>query len=218
MALDFDRIEVRDLVKLYGPTRALAGVQLELRAGEITSIEGPNGSGKSTLLDVLALLSRPTRGTLRFGKHDPLRDKRLRRQIGLVAHAAMVYPELTGHESLALTAALYGAHADAASLAALEQRFELGAFMARPARTYSRGQLQRLSLARALLPEPRLLLLDEPSTGLDARGVERLSEAMRVERARGAIVVLVTHDAPLAAALADRRVSLRAGRVVEGAA
>jgi heme exporter protein A len=218
VALDFDRIEVCDLVKLYGPTRALAGVQLELRAGEITSIEGPNGSGKSTLLDVLALLSRPTRGALRFGKHDALRDKRLRRQVGLVAHAAMVYPELTGHESLALTAALYGVRADPAALASLEQRFELGGFMARPARTYSRGQLQRLSLARALLPAPRLLLLDEPSTGLDARGVERLVEAMRVERARGAIVVLVTHDAPLAALVADRRVELRAGRVVEGAA
>jgi heme exporter protein A len=218
VTLDFDRIEVRDLVKLYGSTRALAGVQLELRAGEITSIEGPNGSGKSTLLDVLALLSRPTRGTLRFGKYDPLRDRRLRRQIGLVAHAAMVYPELTGHESLALTAALYGVSAEPELLAALGLRFELGAFMARPTRTYSRGQLQRLSLARALLPEPRLLLLDEPSTGLDARGVERLTEAMRVERARGAIVVLVTHDAPLAAAVADRRVALRAGRVVEEAA
>jgi ABC-type multidrug transport system ATPase subunit len=218
VALDFDRIEVRDLVKLYGPTRALAGVQLELRAGEITAIEGPNGSGKSSLLDVLALLSRPTRGTVRFGKHDALRDKRLRRQIGLVAHAAMVYPELTGHESLALTAELYGLRAEPAALAALGLRFELGAFMDRPARTYSRGQLQRLSLARALLPEPRLLLLDEPSTGLDVRGVERLTEAMRVERARGAIVVLVTHDVPLAAAVADRRVALRAGRVVEDAA
>lgn len=214
MALDFDRIEASDLVKLYGPTRALAGVQLELRAGEITVIEGPNGSGKSTLLDVLALLSRPTRGALRFGKHDALRVRALRRHVGLVAHAAMVYPELTGHESLALTAQLYGVRAEPSMLAALAARFELGPFMSRPARTYSRGQLQRLSLARALLPAPRLLLLDEPSTGLDVRGVERLSDAMRVERARGAIVVLVTHDTPLAAAVADRRVVLRSGRVV----
>jgi heme exporter protein A len=90
--------------------------------------------------------------------------------------------------------------------------------MQRPARTYSRGQLQRLSLARALLPAPRLLLLDEPSTGLDTAGVERLRELMRSERARGAIVVLVTHDAPLAASVADRRIALRAGRVVEPAA
>jgi heme exporter protein A len=213
--LDFDRIEVRDLVKLYGPTRALAGVQLELRAGEIVAIEGPNGSGKSTLLDVLALLTKPTRGALRFGAHDALRVRGLRRQVGLVAHAPMVYPDLTGHESLALTAALYGVQAERALLEALEQRFELGPFMTRPSRTYSRGQLQRLALARALLPAPRLLLLDEPSTGLDAASTERLIEAMRVERARGAIVVLVTHDAPLASAVADRRIALRSGRVVQ---
>jgi heme exporter protein A len=219
MARDFDRIEARDLVKLYGPTRALAGVRLTLRAGEITAIEGPNGSGKSTLLSLLALLGRPSRGELRFGDLDALRTPALRSRIGLLAHAPMVYPDLTGRENLALTARLYRLPAaQAPELSALEARFELGAFMQRPARTYSRGQLQRLSLARALLPAPRLLLLDEPSTGLDASGIERLRELMRSERERGAIVVLVTHDAALAAEVADRRVALRAGRVVEPAA
>ena len=90
--------------------------------------------------------------------------------------------------------------------------------MQRPARTYSRGQLQRLSLARALVHAPRLLLLDEPSTGLDAASLQRLGEAMRQERARGAIVVLVTHDALLAEALADRRVRLERGRLAGDAA
>ena len=218
MPLDFDRIEATGLVKLYGPTRALAGVQLELKAGEITAIEGPNGSGKSTLLNLLALLGRPNRGELRFGDHDALRTPWLRSCIGLVAHAPMVYPDLTGRENLSLTAQLYGRPAQAPELAAIERRFELGAFMQRPSRTYSRGQLQRLALARALLPAPRLLLLDEPSTGLDAAGVERLRAVMQEERTRGAIVVLVTHDAPLAESVADRRVALRAGRVVEQAA
>jgi ABC-type multidrug transport system ATPase subunit len=217
VALDFDRIEVRDLVKLYGPTRALAGLTLDLEAGAITAIEGPNGSGKSTLLNVLALLSRPSRGTLRFGQHDPRKHPSLRAQIGLVGHSAMVYPDLTGEENLTLTAKLYGLSPDAPSRRALEQRFELGPFMQRQARTYSRGQLQRLSLARALVHAPRLLLLDEPSTGLDTRGLLRLTEAMREERARGAIVVLVTHDAPLAEAVADRRVALERGRSLEAA-
>jgi heme exporter protein A len=217
VTLDFDRIEVRDLVKLYGPTRALAGVRLELEAGKITALEGPNGSGKSTLLNLLALLGRPTRGELRFGQHDPRRRPELRARIGLVAHAAMVYPDLSGRENLALTAKLYGLPADAPAQQALEQRFELGPFMLRPARTYSRGQLQRLALARALLHAPRLLLLDEPSTGLDAHGVQRLTEAMLQERARGAIVVLVTHDAPLAAAVADRRIRLERGRLAQDA-
>ena len=218
MTLDFEQVEGKQLVKTYGPTRALAGVELVLRRGEITAIEGPNGSGKSTLLGLLALLSRPTRGELRFGAHDPARTPALRGRIGLVAHAAMVYPDLTGDENLALTAELYGLGRAPTALTEVRERFELGAFMQRPARTYSRGQLQRLSLARALLPSPRLLLLDEPSTGLDAHGVERLIAVMRAERARGAIVVLVTHDAPLAEAVADRRVALRQGRVVSEAA
>ena len=218
MPLDFDRIEAKDLVKLYGPTRALAGVQLELHAGQITAIEGPNGSGKSTLLNLLALLARPNRGELRYGTYDALRTPWLRSCIGLVAHAPMVYPDLTGRENLTLSAQLYGGTAQAAQVSAVERRFDLGAFMQRPTRTYSRGQLQRLALARALLPAPRLLLLDEPSTGLDAAGIERLRAVMQEERARGAIVVLVTHDAPLAAAVADRRIALRAGRVLEQAA
>jgi heme exporter protein A len=216
--LDFARVEGQKLVKTYGSTIALSGVDVSLAAGEITAIEGPNGSGKSTLLSLLSLLARPTRGSLTFGAHDPLRTPSLRGCVGLVAHAAMVYPDLSGDENLALTAALYGVSSEPAALSALRERFELGAFMQRPARTYSRGQLQRLSLARALVHAPRLLLLDEPSTGLDGRGVERLIEVMRAERARGAIVVLVTHDAPLAEAVADRRVRLRQGRVVAEAA
>jgi heme exporter protein A len=213
--LDFSSVEVRDLVKLYGPTRALAGVAFTLQAGQVTAIEGPNGSGKSTLLSLLALLGRPTRGELRFGDHDPRRTAGLRARIGLLAHAPMVYPDLTGQENLAFFAGLYGR--GRTQLDAVSERFELGAFMARPARTYSRGQLQRLSLARALLHEPRLLLLDEPSTGLDAHGVRRLSDAIAAERARGAIVVLVTHDAPLAESLADRRLQLERGRIASAA-
>jgi heme exporter protein A len=136
----------------------------------------------------------------------------------LVAHAAMVYPDLTGRENLVLAARLYGIAPDSPGLAELGQRFELGTFMERPARTYSRGQLQRLSLARALVHAPRLLLLDEPSTGLDANGHARLIEAMRHERTRGAIVVLVTHDAGLAESVADRRVTLARGKLAAVAA
>ena len=213
MALDFERIEARELVKLYGPTRALAGVRFELAAGEITTIEGPNGAGKSTLLNVLSLLTRPTRGELRFGGRDPWKAPGLRGRIGLVAHAAMVYPDLTGNENLELTARLYGLRDPQGALAAIHARFELTGFMQRPARTYSRGQLQRRFAA--LQPE---LLLDEPSTGLDTAGVERLIDVMRQERMRGAIVVLVTHDAALAQSVADRRLLLKGGRIQEHAA
>ena len=214
-ALDFDAVTARGLVKVYGPTRALAGVDVTLAAGRVTAIEGPNGSGKSTLLALLALLARPTRGTLRFGAHDAAHaGPGLRARIGVLAHAAMVYPDLTGRENLSLFAELYDLADRDARIGAVLERFEIGAFVDRPARTYSRGQLQRVALARALVHAPRLLLLDEPSTGLDAPSVERLARAVDAERARGAIIALVTHDGPLAERLADARVRLERGRVV----
>jgi heme exporter protein A len=211
----FDRVQTRDLVKLYGSTRALASVSIELAAGQITSIEGANGSGKSTLLQILALQARPTRGTVRFGEHDPSRVPELRAAIGLLAHAALLYPDLSGVENLELSAKLYAVPNATRAVVAMRERFELGPFAERPVRTYSRGQLQRVALARSLVHTPRLLLLDEPSTGLDVRGVERLIAVMKEERARGAIIALVTHDTALAQACADKRVALVNGRVAE---
>lgn len=217
VSLDFDRVETHDLVKLFGPTPALAGVSLRFDAGTITVVEGPNGSGKTTLLAILALLTRPTQGQLRFGAHEPRRRPALRGQIGFLGHAAMVYPDLSGEENLALCAALYGVAWGGAELARTRERFGLGPWLARPTRTYSRGQLQRVALARALMHAPRLLLLDEPSTGLDEASADRLVRAVKDERARGAIVVAVTHDTAFAEALADRRVRLDAGRVAGAA-
>ncbi len=211
--LPFTTVRTEGLTKLYGRTPALVGVDAELRAGEVTVIEGANGSGKSTLVQLLAQLARPTRGTVVYGA---LSGAEARRHIGLLAHAPMLYPDLTGLENLALFASLYGVAER--ELEALRERFELGAFAERPARTCSRGQLQRLALARALLPRPALLLLDEPSTGLDIRGVDRLATVIAEERERGAIVALVTHDAPFAERLADRRLRLDRGRVRREAA
>lgn len=211
----FDRVTARGLTRLYGATRALAGVDLTLRAGVVTSLEGPNGAGKSTLLSLLATLARPTSGTLRFGELDPQSDlDEIRPAIGLVAHDALVYPELTPRESLALYARLYDlpdAHrrvTDALARAGLTEIAD------RAARTFSRGQLQRLALARAQLHDPTLLLFDEPTTGLDVNATARVVDAIRAARAAGKIVVLVTHDHTLADQIADERVFLERGRVV----
>jgi heme exporter protein A len=204
-------------VKVYGATRALVGVDATFDAGVVTAVEGHNGSGKSTLLALLAQLTRPTRGEILYGEH-PARGSELRGRIGVLAHAAMIYPDLSGLENLALYARLHGLADPSARVQAMVDRFEIGRWGERPARTYSRGQLQRVSLARALLHEPRLLLLDEPSTGLDVGAVTRLEEAVERERARGAIVVLVTHDTALAERLAQRRIRLSRGRVVEAPA
>jgi heme exporter protein A len=212
----YARVSGRGLVKTYGPTRALAGIDVDFAAREVTVVEGPNGSGKSTLIGLLSLLVRPSRGELRFGDRDARADATaLRGTVGVLAHAALVYPDLSALESLALTAELHGLDAGEARgrIAALRDRFELGTFAERPARTYSRGQLQRLAIARTLLHRPTLVLLDEPSTGLDAASTERLVGAVLEERERGAIVVVVTHDAGFAEAVATRRLRLARGRV-----
>ncbi len=210
--LPFTTVRTEGLTKLYGRTPALVSVSVELPAGAVTVIEGHNGSGKSTMVQLLAQLARPTRGTIAYGE---LSGADARRHVGLLAHAPMLYPDLTGMENLALFASLYGV---GDVMDSLRERFELGRFAERPARTCSRGQLQRLALARALLAKPALLLLDEPSTGLDVRGVERLEAVIDEERTRGAIVVLVTHDAAFAQRLADRTIRLSRGRVTEEAA
>jgi heme exporter protein A len=215
VAFEFSRVEGRGLVKLYGPTRALSGVDLTLEAGVVTVIEGPNGAGKSTLLDILSLLARSTRGSLRFGKYDAWRERTgLRASLGVLAHAAMLYPDLSGRENLVLFARMYGVAP--ARTGGLGERFDATGFWERPVRTYSRGQLQRIALARALLHQPQLILLDEPSTGLDIRANAQLIAAVREERTRGAIVALVTHDLALSEALADKRVLLSRGRVESG--
>jgi heme exporter protein A len=213
---DFAAVEVRGLVKLFGATRALAGVDARFEAGAVTVIEGPNGSGKTTLLSVLSLLTRPTRGEVRFGDKRVVDQPELRGRIGLVGHAGLVYPDLNAQENLELFASLYRVADASKRIAELTERFGLGSWSTRPVRTYSRGQLQRLSLARALVHRPKLLLLDEPSTGLDVASTERLIEAILVEKAAGVIAVLVTHDPTFASRVADRTVRLDRGRIAEG--
>jgi heme exporter protein A len=209
---DVATVRVRGLDRRFGAVAVLRRLDLEVSRGECVAIFGPNGAGKSTLLDLLSLLSRPTRGTLHFGRHEAWKERaRLRASLGVLAHAAMLYPDLTGRENLALFAAMYGV--DKARVDAFGERFEATLFWQRPVRTYSRGQLQRIALARALIHAPRLILLDEPSTGLDVRATEQLVQAVRAERERGAIVALITHDTALADQLADRRVRLLRGRV-----
>ncbi|MEZ4390471.1 MAG: heme ABC exporter ATP-binding protein CcmA [Polyangiales bacterium] len=210
----FDVVEALKVTRVFGATRALAGVSLSFRAGEVTSVEGGNGAGKSTLLNVLATLLRPTAGDVRYGEYTLSADRMmLRASIGLVGHEAMVYPDLTARESLAFMARLHGRRD--ADLAGALARVGLKEIADRPARTYSRGQMQRLALARAELHDPSLLLFDEPTTGLDAAATRRLEAAIEAARSRGRVVVLVTHDHAFASRVATVRVTMERGRVRE---
>jgi heme exporter protein A len=210
----FARVEVERVSLAYGPTRALTNVSVRFDAGTVSTLEGPNGAGKSTLLNVLATLVRPTSGVVRYGEFE-LPDDRLlvRPSIGLVAHEALVYPDLTGRESLALFARWYRVDDPQAAIDKVIETYALGSFVDRPIKTLSRGQLQRLALARATVHEPSLLLFDEPTTGLDHASTERVAAAIEAARTRGCVVIVVTHDRQLAERVADRRVFLQRGRV-----
>ncbi len=215
MKLDFEEVSVAGLTKSYGPTLALAGVDLSFSAGSVTVIQGSNGSGKSTLLWLLAMLAYPTRGEIRYGKYGVSRADGLRGRIGFVAHQLQLYPGLSGHENLLLAAKLQNIPYAEKRATDLCEALSLGEYWDRPVRTYSRGQAQRVSIARALLHEPRLLLMDEPATGLDAKSTASVVGLIEQEKQDGAIVIVVTHEAKFASQVADRVLHMDRGRLVE---
>jgi heme ABC exporter ATP-binding subunit CcmA len=189
--------------------RALIGVTLTIEAGEPVAVLGSNGSGKSTLLAILSTLMKPSTGEITFGALGNSGED-VRRILGWVGHDLLCYPDLTGRENVELAASLAGVSTKSA-YAAVEARFGLSQFQDRTLRTYSRGQRQRIALARALVANPQLLLLDEPTTGLDAAGVSKLGSVLREEKARGTTVVMVTHDAAFASEHCARSVTIERG-------
>jgi heme exporter protein A len=216
--MSFDTVEARAVSKVFGRQRALHGVDLTLRAGEVTALLGANGAGKSTLVGILATLVAPSSGEVRYGGA-VADDDALRGAIGLIAHESLCYADLSGRENLEFFARLYGLPRPQARRRADEllERVGLGEAARRPARTYSRGMMQRLAVARAVAHQPRLLLADEPFTGLDRGGVELLGQLLEEERARGAILLVVTHDFDAVARLVDRVVVLHRGRIAHDA-
>lgn len=213
-------IRARGLDKRFGPVVALGGIDLDVAPGATLAVLGPNGAGKSTLLRLLAGLSRPSRGSLRVGSG---RESRLaaRGRVGYVGHATFLYPALTARENLVFAARLYGVTEPAGRAAALLDAHDLGAVADRLAGGFSRGMAQRLAIARGLVHDPPIVLLDEPFAGLDRSSSARLSVALRRMRTEGRTLVLVTHEIGIASALADSAIVLARGRIVhraEGAA
>ncbi len=206
------QIEVHKLVKSFGATIALRGVDATFRGGRLTLVEGANGSGKSTLLGILGTLVRPTSGRVVYA---PLGEDRaaVRRHIGWLSHETLAYPDLSGRQNIELFARLCGIELGL-EWARVAERFELGPFVDRPMRTCSRGQKQRVALARALVHEPGVVLLDEPTTGLDKAGVARLLAIVDREVSRGALVIVVSHEPELFRERAAARVVLERGRVL----
>ena len=206
-------VSARGLVKQFGRRRGLDGVDLEAPSGAFLSIFGPNGAGKTTLLRMLALLSRPTRGELSLLGVDALEEPdSLRSRIGLISHKPMLYGDLTARENLRFFASLYG-DVDEARIDELLRLVELDHRCNDCARTFSRGMQQRLSIARALVNDPELVLLDEPYSGLDPHAAELFDEL--IGRVRdGRTFVMVSHDLEKGFAMCSHALILARGRVV----
>lgn len=202
----------RRVTKLFGRTPVLKQLDLELDPGRCHVIFGRNGAGKSTLLRVAATLLKPTSGEL-FYDGNPLSElgPSVRDRIGLVSHQSFVYADLTVRENLEFYGQIYGRSRDVDEL--LEWA-DLTLRQDSPARSLSRGMQQRLTVARALLHEPKLLLLDEPFTGLDALSAERLEKLLADTKGEDTTIALATHDVARGVALADRILLMEAGRIV----
>jgi len=201
-------VRVQGLEKRFGAVTAIDGIDLEIGAGSTLAIVGPNGAGKSTLLRILAGLAHPTAGRCVVDvPGDP------KSAIGYLGHASLLYPDLTARENLVFAARLYRVADPGGRADALLDEEGLAAVSGRPTGSFSRGMAQRLSIARARVHDPALLLLDEPYTGLDRRSVDRLGARLKELERAGHTLVLVTHDVGHAAALADEVVVLVAGRV-----
>jgi len=201
---------LENVSKLFGSFAALRQVSVDLESGRCYVLIGENGAGKSTLLRILAGLLRPSFGTIRvFGGDEPhdMRDR-----IGYMSHAPMLYDELTGAENLRYFARLYHDRACLAPAEALRQ-VGLDPDLARPLGQYSQGMRQRTSLARVLLAQPELLLLDEPFSNMDIESAGQMVQLLAGFRHSSRTIVITTHQRELAAPIADWVLALKAGRV-----
>ncbi|MEP6782006.1 MAG: ABC transporter ATP-binding protein [Gemmatimonadaceae bacterium] len=207
-------LKAMGLVRSFSGRKAVNGVSLQLGAGECLALFGPNGAGKTTLLRMLGGQLRPTQGHVELLGHRLPGDAATRHLVGLISHHTMLYAALTAQENVMFAAGCQGVRdAGAASMKALE-RLRVSDRADTPVRLLSRGLQQRVSIARALVHRPQLLLLDEPYTGLDEVGASALTDALRELLADGATLVLVTHHLGEGLALGTRAAIMLNGQLV----
>ena len=205
-------ILVKKLVKRFGPLTVLRELDFEVKSGEFVALLGPNGAGKTTLLRILATLSRPTSGLVQVAScRLPQAGSSLRASLGVVSHQPLLYGDLTAEENLRFYGKLYSINSER-----IQDVLELVGLINRKddlVRTYSRGMQQRLTIGRAILHNPRILLLDEPHTGLDQEAGEILDSVLQAVALEGRTVVMTSHDLARAAGLATRVDLLSRGKI-----
>ncbi len=213
--MDFTSLTFTDVSRNFGRRRALNRVSFRCEAGQIVALLGPNGAGKSTLLSITATLLAPSSGEVRYGDHAAREaGAALRGRIGLLGHDLYLYPELSAAENLTFFAKVYRLGGVPARVDAALERAELGDRRDDAVSGFSRGMRQRLALERALIHDPRLVLLDEPFTGLDDAATGALRRRLEGLRTAGRIVLVTTHDLETIEGIIDRAVMLQNGRLV----
>lgn len=204
------------LRKDYGDRSVLRDVDIEVPRGQLAVLFGTNGAGKTTLLRILAGLSRPDGGDVRIAGHRMSRSGgRARHLVGFVGHQTLLYPDLTCRENLLFYAKLYGLAGPAGRIGEVLGRLNLSDRADRRVQTLSHGMQKRLSVARAILHEPAVLLLDEPESGLDRSSVDALGDLLRDWSLSGNAALMTTHSAEIGQAWADRVFALDRGRLAE---
>ncbi len=208
-------IAVEKLDKVYGARWALRGVSFRVHPGEIVALVGPNGAGKTTLLRILATLTRPSAGVLGIGRI-PLdtHARAARNAIGFVGHQTFLYDNLTARENLEFFARLYNLRDASARVVQVAQAVGVENRLNDVVGTLSRGLQQRVTLARLLLHQPAVLLLDEPYTGLDQTAANRLDDIFKRAQSEGRAVLFSTHDLERGLAVCDRALILQNGRLI----
>ena len=213
--MDFTSLTFTDVSRNFGRRRALNRVSFRCEAGQIVALLGPNGAGKSTLLSITATLLAPSSGEVRYGDAgERAAGAALRARIGLLGHDLYLYPELTAAENLTFFAKVYRLDNVASRVDQALERAELADRRDDVVSGFSRGMRQRLALERALIHDPRLVLLDEPFTGLDDAATSALRRRLEGLRSAGRIVLVTTHDLETIEGIIDRAVMLRNGRLV----
>jgi heme exporter protein A len=207
-------VHAEGLVRSFGGRRVVDSVSFTLRGGDCLALFGPNGAGKTTLLRLVAGLLAPAQGTVQVNGVSIREGAAARAQVGLVSHASMLYGALTVRENVELAARLYGLADPAAAARTALALMKVDDRADAPARTLSRGLQQRVSIARAMVHQPRVLLCDEPYTGLDDAGSAALTAVLSERREAGAALLLVTHNLTEGLALATQAAIMRRGRFV----
>ncbi len=212
--MNISEIKLSAVRKIFGRNPVLKGISSTLRQGQLSLLLGPNGAGKSTLLSILSTLSRPTSGSVHYGAftHDYV-EQHLRGKIALVAHAPMLYRRMTGRENLLFFAKMHLLPRPEQQVERWLDRVGMAPHGDKPLMHLSRGMIQRTALARALMPDPDLILMDEPFTGLDREATALLRDQLKQALEAGKIVALVTHELEAIDGLCEHLLILNKGRV-----